>query len=191
MVSPYLITDITPNLTNRTAVFNDQSAVSNAKGFKFTKLNMDFLVQPYTESSVIDMTMFIVSLQPDVAKKVHIETSLMTSLTTAVDYVATASPSFAMVNKGRFKVHYVKRLQTFENYTDGSPQTRGFHRGYIKRRLNDKIINETGNWVAVDDTEVPLTARYFVLLFNNNSAVDVQYPSFTYNCLWSGHTCAW
>jgi len=191
MSSPYLITDITPNLSQRTAVFNDQTAVTNAKGFKFTKLNMDYLVQPYNESSVIDMTMFLVSLQPEVAKKVHIETTLMTVLTAAEDYVATSVPSFAMMNKGRFKVHYVKRLQTFENYTDNTPQTRGFHRGYIKRSLNDKIINETGNWTLVDDTEHPLTARYFLIVFNNNSAVDLEHPTITYNALWSGHTCAY
>ena len=188
--SPWVIAEFHPKLSARSSVFNDQTAINNAKGFKFNKFTMDYLVQPYTESSVIDMTMFIVSLQPKVAKKVHIETTLMTNLVAGVDYHSVAT-SLTMINTKRFKIHFVKRLQTFENYTDGSPQTRGFHRGLIKRRCNGSILNESGEWISVDDTEYPLDQRYYVLMFNNNSAADLQYPSLSFNCLWSGHTTAW
>lgn len=179
-----------PDLGNRIAVFNDQTAIQNAKGFKFTKFCMDYLVQPSTEAARIDMTMFIVSLQPSVAKKVHIETSLMTNLISGDDYYSVGT-ALTMMNTKRFKIHYVKRLQTYLEFTDNTPQTRGFTRGYIKRRVNHNILNESGNWVDVQDVEYPLNDRMYVIIFNNNSGADLESPTITFNCLWSGHTTAW
>lgn len=188
--SPWVIAECHPRKSSRDPIFNDQTAIDNAKGFKFTKFNMDFLIQPYNESSVIDMTVFLVSLQPSVAKKVHIDTTLMTNLVDQQDYYSVAN-SLVMLNTKRFKIHYVKRCQTFENYTDGTPQTRGFHRGYLKRQCNMPILNQAGNWTDVDDTEWPLEHRMYWIVFNNNSSVDLEYPTLSFNCVWSGHTCAY
>lgn len=185
----YVIRPFHPRQGARSAVFNDQLAIQKAKGFKFTKYNMDMLIQPYTEPQHIDMTVFIVSLQPAVAKKVHNETNNMTTLTAGVDFHTVAN-SLTLVNQGRFKIHAVKRIQTFKSYTDNTPQTRGFHRLYFKRRCTNKVINESGTWVEVDDVEYPLLGRQYVIVFHNNSTMDAQHPSLSFNCLWSGHTCS-
>lgn len=187
---PYRIIPFHPDNGNRIPIFNDQTAIQNAKGFKFTKFNMDYLVQPQSESARIDMTMFIVSMQPSVSKKVHIETSLMTNLISGDDYYSVGG-SLTMMNSKRFKIHYVKRLQTYREFTDNTPQTRGFTRGYVKRRVNHNILNQNGNWVDVQDVEWPLNDRMYVIVFNNNSGADLESPSITFNCLWSGHTTAW
>lgn len=187
---PYRIIDFHPRVGSRIPVFNDQNAIDNAKGFKFTKFNLDYLIQPATEETAIDMTVFIVSYQPQVAKKVHQETSLMTTLISGDDYYSVAG-SLTMMNSKRFKIHYVKRLRTFADLTDGTPQSRGFHRGYIKRKCNMNVINECGNWVSVQDSEYPLEDRIYMVVFNNNSGVDLEHPTVSFNCLWSGHTTAW
>jgi len=184
--SPYLIRAVQPGPGARIPVFDTSSDVGETDHFKFTKVNMDILIQPANEANVIDMTFFLVTLKPDTMKQTNVETSFMTTLESDVHF-RSFSNSLTYVNTSIFKIHMCKRIQTFENYTDGTPETRGFHRIYKKMRVNMDIKSNGSNWTSVTDNEWPLDQRYYFLIFNNNSVADLQYPTISYNCLWSGY----
>lgn len=186
MSSSYALAEISPLQANRTKVFNDPTAVGNKSWFRFTKCNMDFQVIPANENSPIDMTMFVVSYKKENARKVNSETSTMTQMIAEIDYVAQNGK--AMLNMGRFNIHYVKRLQTFETTQDGDQQTRGFTRGYFKKAVNWKVQSATGDWdTTIQDIEWPLDKRLFVVVFNNNSSLDAASPQFRAITLWTGY----
>ena len=81
------------------------------------KVNLDFTIQPATEWSQIDMTVFIVSLKKNSARDVLADTSNMSSFQVDRDYWdwsnALGVPSgHTLLNLRRFNVHYVKRVHT-------------------------------------------------------------------------------
>jgi hypothetical protein len=145
---------------------------------------VDFKIEPANEEDLIDMTMFIVSLKRDNARKVHVETTNMQQLIENTDYVTESGK--ALLNFGRYNVHMVKRLQTFTDST-GDPQSRGFTRGYFKKRLNWTLRSASGDWSSsIQDTEWPLDKRLYIIIFNNNSSLDAETPTLSLVSLWSG-----
>lgn len=184
--SPYTSNEITMIPSLRTRIFNQNDAAHNKSWFKVVKFNTDFKLYPANEEGFIDMTMFIVSLHADNAQKVWFETGGVANLTPNFDYHTQNGRTF--INRGRFKIHYVKRCQTFMNETDNTKIVGGFHRGYLNKKCPHKLVSKTGDWDStIQDTDYPLHHRYFVLAFNNNSGFDGEYPTLQMTTLWSGY----
>jgi len=186
LAGPYTINEITMLQSARTQIFNDPVAALERSWFRVVKFNADYKISPYNEEGHIDITFFIVSLHADNCQKVFYETGSMTSLISEFDYYSQNGKAF--LNRGRFKIHHVKRCQTFMSDTDNTPQTRGFTRGYLNKRCTHKLVSKTGDWAqTIQDSDYPLQHRYFTIAFNNNSNLDGEYPNLQMNTLWSGY----
>jgi len=184
--TPYTANEISMIPSLRTRIFNQNDAAHNKSWFKVVKFNTDYKLYPQNEEGFIDMTLFIVSLHADNAQKVWFETGGVSNLTANFDYHSQNGRTF--INRGRFKIHHVKRCQTFMNESDNTKIVGGFHRGYLNKKCPHKLVSKTGDWdTTIQDTDYPLHHRYFVIAFNNNSGFDGEYPTLQMTTLWSGY----
>jgi len=185
LATPYTINEISMIPSLRTRIFNQNDAAHNKSWFKVVKMNMDYKLYPANEEGFIDMTLMVVSLHADNAQKVWFETGGVSTLTSGFDYYSQNGRAF--INRGRFKIHHVKRCQTFMNETDNTKIVGGFTRGYLNKKVSHKLVSKTGDWdTTIQDTDYPLHHRYFIIAFNNNSGFDGEYPTLQANTLWSG-----
>ncbi len=182
---PYDIVDLSMLPSTRTEIFSKPSATSGLSKFKMTGLGIDYKLEPFNEEAAIDCTLFIVSIKSDVQTRVWDDTGGMNTIDLNLDYVSLNGKAF--MNLDRYKVHFIKRIQTAEA-GNGDQVSGGWTRGYKKIKASHTIKNATGNWTSVSDNDFPVIARYFAITFNNNNAFDGEYPQQSFNCVYTGYS---
>lgn len=196
-----------------TRIFDDTPAAyqSLKSRLYLDKVNLDFTIQPGTEWSQIDMTVFIVSLKKNSARDVLSDTSNMSSFTLERDYWDWSNslgvPSgHTLLNLRRFNVHYVKRMHTKRITTVQATTTNGTTSGqneykyypdsgaesqvrkHVKLNLVGKsFYNSSGPWHQLTKDTVNPTSRLFMLIFNNNYSSDGEYPVISYTNMVTAH----
>lgn len=167
-------------------VFGTNTNASESRCLKVDSVNIQYQLYPSSEESLIDHTVMILTPK---SKKVFDEVFNPVTgaivLTNNVDYVMIQG--VALINKDRFKVHHYKRNMTVQQ--DGGSGTQEL--GYpipsnickVNLNLGWKIKNTVGPWTDVDTNTLPYYMRMFMVCFNNNSAIDLEYPALKYTVL--------
>lgn len=174
-----LVPKATVNETAMTQVFNTDSSILSRSLLKVKEITTIWQVNPNSEVENIDIT--VTCLAPK-SRKVLSETySPITgalSLVEGTDYVFV--DGLALVNKLRWKVHYYKRTTTVaQDGPDNLALPLPGNKGYFKlRNLNWQIKNTVANWDDFPTDLLPYFQRLFMIVFNNNSALDIAFPSF-------------
>lgn len=99
---------------------------------------------------------------------------------TAGDHYYT-SGGLTMINKKYFTVLKIKRFSLGNNGQSASTSTAQTQFGtdrrlYFKYRPNKKITNPSGDWKNLTQSLDP-SGNYYLVCFNNNSSVDLEYPT--------------
>lgn len=141
------------------------------------------------EEETITFTCFLVSLKDHIGPAFNQSTGVL-SLTNGVHYYSQAG--LTLLNKKCFNIHKVKR-RVLTNHgtalTGPSAQTQGGtdFRFYWKWSPNQVIQNPAGDWKALS-TALDPSKQYYLLIFNDNSAADLESPCITYNVVHSMKT---
>lgn len=175
------------------------------------KQYVDLTVTAGNETALLHLTAFVVQLQPKVASQTYTDTSSMSTMTRGNDYITPLnavggdSGYGAYINNQRYKI--IKRVE-FE--TAGFPPTgysgqpgastgntgSGTNGWYCKRsqmKINygSTLFKSSGN-VATQQTleyaDINPEQKRFIVIFSDNSLVDLEFPSISLSSLITGYT---
>lgn len=166
-------------------------------------MTMDILVSlqnfsqfSQSEWDSVNFTCFLVSLRDAIGSKFNPTTGALT-LTGGEDYATAGSVGgvdggFVYLNPKIFKVHKSKRFTLSNIGVDPTatslPNVVTGYNGQIAKQWQwrlypkTKIVNSKGTWGQLASAVDP-SKQYYVLIFNNNSAADLQYPFHILNCI--------
>lgn len=142
-----------------------------------------------SELSNVNYTMFLVSLK-DAANDGDMwdPTTGDLELTPGVHYTPNVSSTLGqvMINRKCFNIHYYKRFTIGNNDVALTTATA---RGQllseriftIKKKLGHWITNPTGDvWGNMSTARDP-SKQYYILIFNDDNSIDIQYQNLAYN----------
>lgn len=188
------------NLTNYNKLMNsssDSGPLFGSSSFDFDNVNkvihhsttVQYTVDVANEVDNVQLTIMVLSLRSN-ARSLYDPSTSPGSLGIADGPHFRKVGGMAMVNKQLFKVHYIKNLNIGNNNTAVTSSTadNGLYRLYtgwfkIKPRTyvtNPGIVTATGD-VDVLYGDLNPTKQYYLVVFNNNSGADSQFPTITCN----------
>lgn len=136
-------------------------------------------------------TIFLVSLKDSIGPAFNSSTGAL-SLSNGQHY--SIQGGMALLNKKCFTIHKTKRVVLSNHGTslaNPSAQTQGGTdwRHYWRIPVNKMITNPIGDWKALGTAQDP-SKQYYLLVFSDNSGVDLQNPRFNYNIVHTMKTVA-
>jgi len=160
------------------------SAVSdyaNANKFYHGQTTLDFVFDWGNENDNIDMTCFLVQLKGLANDKYNKSTGALT-LASPIDYIIpnSALANLVTLNPKMFNVLKTKRFRLGNNGVSIATSTANGPNVVSKKfrwsfNINKTIGSATGNVQQQLASQVP-SNQYYVLMFNNNNVIDLQYP---------------
>lgn len=175
------------NLTNFSAltpVFGTAADDLTANAVRHVGVGVDCILDSNTEVDTINYTVYVVSLKDDAAGILDYSGGTL-SLSQDVHY--TFNAGMALLNRKFFKVHKTWRW-TSGNL--GAPKTQSsangaqvwYRRKFFRLKIGTQVRNPAGNWNALACPRDP-SQNYFLLMFNDNSALDLENPAFTFHAV--------
>lgn len=175
-----LVPKATVNETAMSQVFNTDSSILSRSLLKVKEITTIYQLNPNSEVENIDITVTCIAPKSrKVLSETYSEITGALSLVEGTDYVFV--DGLALVNKLRWKVfHYKRTTVVSQDGDDNIALPLPGNKGYFKlKNLNWQIgPNRTGNWDDIETNTMPYYMRLFMIVFNNNSVVDLQFPSF-------------
>lgn len=196
----------TPVPWNVTMTPNPQNLGTFRSKVVVNKQYIDLTVATGNENAVISFTAFIVQLQPKVAQQTYQETSQMSSLTRDADYATPLnalgqdSGYGAYLNNQRYRI--IKRLEfeTTGGASGGAAGSTGntgkgtrmglLHRAQAKLNYGSTIFKSSGNGATSQTltySEINPEQKRFIVLFSDNSLVDLEFPTVSMSSLITGY----
>lgn len=179
------------NYTQMTPTFGITAADLAEKPKAFhRKVGIDCVLDMANEKDTITYTIFIVSLK---SKMMPFVNQVSGTLTLTLDTHFSFLNGMAMVNKDYFNIHKIKRIATGNHgkyIGDGAPNygyfplnsddTRIRHRWYMRHTIKAQVSNSIGDWTTLSYNPV-IARNHYVLVFNDNSALDAENPVLSMN----------
>ena len=196
----------TPVPWNVTMTPNPQNLGTFRSKVVVNKQYIDLTVATGNENAVISFTAFIVQLQPKVAQQTYQETSQMSALTRDADFATPLnalgqdSGYGAYLNNQRFRI--IKRLEfeTTGGASGGAAGSTGntgkgtrmglLHRAQAKLNYGSTIFKSSGNGATSQTltySEINPEQKRFIVLFSDNSLVDLEFPTVSMSSLITGY----
>jgi len=171
---------------------------------------VDLSITGGDEPSPLYFTAFLVQLQEDTATQVYAETNGMTALTQNADYCCpqqSAAPALesgygAYLNSDRFKI--LKRMEFCTlgptiGWPGGPPgvsqNTQGLgsavRRQQFKINYGNTTFKSTGEGAQLQTmpySEIDPKHKRFLILFSDNSSLDLQFPNVAMSSLITGYS---
>jgi len=182
------------NYNNCRAVFGtDTTEYGYCQQWKHVSTVLDYVIFNNNEMSNIDMKLFIVSLKKEASSKLNFGTGVLT-LTEGDDYVrnnsiTTYGQGWSFLNPRVFNIHYEKKLIIGNNGVasygatgTGNSSVRGTYRAGKNVHMNMTVKNPHAAVSSLITSYDPAQC-YFMLLFNDNSALDGENPQITINAV--------
>lgn len=142
------------------------------------------------EENTIQFSMFLVSLKDGIQGQNNPFNPTNGALTLLDDVHYTAlQGGLVHLNRKCFKIHKSKRV-TFTNYgtdlgTAAAQTQQGTNwRGYWKLRLNNKIVNPSGDWKDLGTAGDP-SKQLYLLVFSDNLTADLESPQLLCNQIYN------
>ena len=181
----YIVQNLT-DVSSWSAIFENPQLTDNKQKMKMLSLGIDNLITCHSEISPITMTYFVVSLKPGFGAKKLVEEAGENLTSLVADKHYSLLQGMAMVNKDYFRIHYCKRvLTTAVEYTSaetgGSNPLSTFKRFYHKIKFPRWLNDGESSWEGMNSNAVPLGSRLYCLIFNDNSALDIESPNLKQN----------
>lgn len=131
------------------------------------------------EPDTVEFTCFLVSLKDNIGQNFNPATG---GLSLVNNFHYAKSGGLVMLNKKVFNVHKAKRMVLTNHgssLSNPSAQTQygTDRRWYWKQRVGKTILNPYGNWKDLVAAPDP-SKNYYILIFNDNSSLDLQNPNF-------------
>lgn len=188
------------NLTNYNKLFNSSS--DSGPLFGSSSIDFDSVNKVQHKSTTIQYTLDMAN-EPDNVQMTVMCLSLKSGARSLYDPTTSPGPltivdgphfrkvgGMTMVNKKLFNIHYIKNIHIGNNNQLTSVPTadNGLYRIYtdyfkIKPNCyvtNPGIVGGTGDIDVMFGDPKP-TQQYFLVVFNNNSGADLQFPTLTAN----------
>ncbi|AXQ66515.1 MAG: putative capsid protein [Cressdnaviricota sp.] len=193
---PWEVT-MTPSPQNNTAL---RSKVVVNKQY------IDLTMTSGTESAPLQFTAFIVQLQPKVATQTYTDTAAMTSLTrnddfsTPLNSLSQDSGYGAFMNNQKYRI--IKRLEfeTLGGASGGAAGSTGnvgqgtrtgiLHRCQAKLNYGSTQFKSSGSGessASLNYADIDPKQKRFIVIFSDNSLLDLQYPTVSMSCLTTGY----
>ncbi len=181
----YIVQNLT-DVSMWTPIFENPEELADRQKVKLLSIGIDTMITCASEPSPITMTYFIVSLKPGQGAKHLVESTGegLANLEPGEHY--SFLQGMAQVNKKYFQIHKCKRFTvTAEDYTNtgnaGKNQLGTFKRFYQKISFPRWLNDGQEKWSGINTSSVPLGARLYCLIFNDNSIVDLESPQLRQN----------
>lgn len=168
---------------------NDYNFVNQ---FMARKLELDVAITAGSEPNNIYMTVYLVTLK-SAATSLYSKTTGVLTLASPANYVtnAVAGISQAMINPKDFNIHYKRRIVIGNNaQAIGAPSGAGndFVQGTWRKKINvtmkQMVKNPDGNVVSLTCNQ-EASKQWYLLVFNDNNTVDLEYPYLYINAVWT------
>ena len=174
-----------------TNIFADPDAVENATRVIMKHLKFDALFTCNTEQGPIQFSCFLVTLKPDTADQVlSIAGSGLTGLVNGAHFCKGATYSgLVHLNEQFFTIRKSWRFVTTAEMMDTSADPSKEASQSMKRiSFNFPFVRSLHSgrnaWrQALTSDRVASSAKLYLLMFNNNSALDLEYPFVSVNCV--------
>ena len=175
---------------NLTPVFGN--APEPKESARHVSVGMDVRFDMANEVDPVRYTVFIVSLKDIISPAWNSTTG---NVTLIADEHYSLVDGMAMLNKEYFNIHKIKRFSTgndgysvnanfpnlgFVNNVPGEQGMRRQHRFYMKQKINKIVKDAGGSWVSLQTNPDP-SRNFYMIIFNNNSALDLQNPTFEFH----------
>lgn len=160
---------------------NDYNFVNKWKSNYFL---IDLMLNANNEPNDVNMSLYIVSLK-DSASRLYDKASGVLTLASVNDYIMNTASSLAqtLVNPKEFNVHWSKKLIIGNNNIAGFAPTgtgddtvKNTYRKLIKIRTGHMVYNPISDVKSLTCDQDP-SKQYYLLVFNDNIATDVESPS--------------
>jgi len=170
------------------------------------KQYIDLTITAGNENAQLQFTAFMVQLQPKVAQQTYTDTGAMSSLTrdddfcTPLNSLSQDSGYGAFMNNQKYKI--IKRLE-FETFSGGSGGAGGstgntgqgtrtgiLHRCQAKLNYGSTLFKSSGSGessASLNYAEINPEQKRFIVIFSDNSIVDLQYPTVSMSSLITGY----
>ena len=208
--NPALINNLasTPLAWNVTMTPGIQNVLTSRNKVIVNKQYVDFTITAGNENQLLHYTAFVVQLNERNATQTYSDTGAMSGLVrnadfvTPVDAVGTDTAYGAYINTDKYKI--IKRLE-FEtagvwpiaNASTSTGNTgSGTNTWYVKRcqfKINygSTLMSTAGDGVSTGASlqyaELKPEQKRFIIVFCNNSLVDLEYPTFNISSLITGY----
>lgn len=155
--------------------------VDNTIIWKSSGIDMKFTTG--NEPANVDFTVMLLHCK-DTAKALIGSTGALTLTNGDTHYTQSG---LTMVNKKFFNILKIKRFSLGNNGQSSATSTAQTQFGtdrrfYMKIRPNKKITNPTGDWKNLTQSLDP-SGNYYLVVFNDNSALDLESPDITMNAV--------
>ncbi len=170
------------------------------------KQYIDLTITSGSEQSPLQFTAFMVQLQPKVAQQTYTDTGGMTALTRDDDFITPLNSLSADSGYGAFmnnsKYRIIKRLEfeTLGGASGGAAGSTGntgkgtrtgiLHRCQAKLNYGSTIFKSSGSGESsssLNYSEINPEQKRFIVIFSDNSLLDLQYPTVSMSSLITGY----
>jgi len=170
------------------------------------KQYIDLTIRSGTENDPLQFTAFMVQLQAKTASQTYTDTGGMTALTRDDDYVTPLnslsqdSGYGAFMNNSKYRI--IKRLEfeTLGGASGGAAGSTGntgkgtrtgiLHRCQAKLNYGSTIFKSSGageSSSSLNYSEINPEQKRFIVIFSDNSLLDLQYPTVSMSSLITGY----
>lgn len=184
-------------------IFNSPSGFEARPTAVIRSIGIDSYLSIYTEKdNRMDFTYYLVSLRPGTGQKMMQDCGHnLNTIQNRIHYMkneadASGYSGQTFLNKSLFKIHYTKRVSLTNRPSpnlvaavNGAKSTgldSTFKRFYHKINWGKTLTSKdaVAGWkTSLDIADVPLPARLYIIVFNNNSALDQEYPLLAVNAV--------
>lgn len=174
-----------------TNIFADPTSVENACRVKMQSVKFDMLFTCNTEQSPITFSCFLVTLKPDTADQLmSIAGSDLSGLVSGAHYAKTAALSgLVHLNEQFFTTlkHWQFTLteQMYGSAGDPSKEaSKTWKRISFKQLFYRRLWSGRNGWrTALTSDRVNSACKLYMLMFNDNSALDIESPHVAINAV--------
>lgn len=176
-------------------VFDTDLNLAEVDDMFIRSIGMDIFIKNANEDDHMMYEAYLVSLREENATKAIVDlgedlSGLSSSVTSENKYWTANGYDQHLLNKKFFRIHKMKRFNLAETLTTGQTST-NLHdqekRWYWKLPLNGlKLSSGNESFADLTGADIPAHKRYYVVVFNNNSILDLEYPDISINSLITG-----
>lgn len=178
-----------PGESAMSQVFQTDTSILSRQTFLVKNIKCMYRLYPNNEEEPVECTVTCIAPKSrKILNEVYSSLTGALSLVSGTDYVI--NNGVVLLNLQRFHLYHYKRTMTVgQDGPEGQQFPIASNRGGFTIRKNWKIYNRTGNWDDVPTNDLPYYMRVFVVVFNNNSSVDIEWPKFAQNTIIQGLVC--
>lgn len=168
------------NWTNNRIIFGTGTNDTHRNQAKHVSLYADICLRAGSEDEGTNITAYIVS--PKNGCKDSMFNSATGGLILVDNQDYTVANGQAFVNPASFHIHMRKKILFPPRTDNADPTATLYRRFHWKMRPNHIIKNERGDFMDLPVPQRP-SHNYYLILFNDNSFADAEYPTCEFNCL--------